>query len=52
MDHFLSLSNKYICGRLAIMVETGAGPKNIFRQVEHIHISDIQHISIYGNGVR
>ena len=30
IDHLLSLANKYGCGRLEFMVETGAGANNIF----------------------
>ena len=33
IDHFLSIANKYGWGRLELMVQTGAVPKNIFRQV-------------------
>ena len=32
--HILSLANKYRWGRLAFMVETGAGANNIFRHLE------------------
>ena len=41
IDHFISLVKKYRWGRLAFMVETGAGPNNIFSQVEKINILDI-----------
>ena len=36
VDHFISLANKYGWGLLTFMVNTGAGPKNIFRWVEKI----------------
>ena len=39
---FLSLAKKYFCRRLAFMVETSAGDKNIFCQVENIQIADMQ----------
>ena len=39
---FLSIVNKYVLGRLALMVQTGAGGKTIFCQVEQIQIEDIQ----------
>ena len=42
-DAFFILANKYVWGSLAFMVGTAAGSKNIFRQVEQIHISDIHH---------
>ena len=45
--NFLSLAIKYGWGCLVFMVETGAGTKNIFRQVEQIHISYMYHKS-YG----
>ena len=55
---FIILSNKYVWGSLALMVQTDAGSKNIFRQVEQIHIVDIHHqahvyfgLTIIGNVV-
>ena len=33
IDDFLSLANKYGSGRFSFIVQTGAGAKNIFRQV-------------------
>ena len=43
IDHFLSLSNKYGWVRLAFMVDTGTGAKNLFRQVDQIQIADMHH---------
>ena len=43
IDHFLSPSEKYFLGRLSFMVGTGTGAKNIFRQVDQIHIANIYH---------
>ena len=41
MYHFLSLAQKYGWGRLAFMVNTGTGAKNLFRLVEEILLEDI-----------
>ena len=40
VDHFLTLANKYCQRHLIFMLETSAGPKNIFSQVENIQIAD------------
>ena len=42
-DHFLSQDKSYDWGRLAFMLDTSAGPKNIFRQVKRNHIADIHY---------
>ena len=41
--NFLSVANKYGWRSLFLMVDTSAGAKNIFWQVEQIHIADIRH---------
>ena len=41
LNHFLSISNKYLWGGLAFMVKTGAINKKILCQVYQIHISDM-----------
>ena len=46
IDHFIIIANKYGWGRLAFMVETDAGAKNIFRHIEQIQISDMNHQSL------
>ena len=38
VDHSISLANKYGSGRLALMVNTGAGTKNVSRAVESIFL--------------
>ena len=43
MDNFLSLAIKYVWEILVFMVQTGTVANNIFRQVDHIQISDIHH---------
>ena len=43
IDHFVSLVKKYGWGRLAFKVDTGAGAKNIFRQIEHNQIEGMHH---------
>ena len=42
INHFLSISNKYVCVRLAFMVRTDIVAKNIFRVVEKIQIADVK----------
>ena len=42
-DHFLSQDKSYDWGRLAFMLDTSAGPKNIFRRVKRNHIADIHY---------
>ena len=41
IDHFLGIANKYFWVSLVFMVSTGAGAKNIFRQVDQNQIIDI-----------
>ena len=41
--HFLSKANKYGWRRLESMIETFSVTKNVFRQEEHIQISDMHH---------
>ena len=43
IDYFLIWDNKYVLVSLAFMVETSAVPNNIFMQVEHIKIADINY---------
>ena len=43
IDHFLSLDNTYVWGRLAFMVKNGAGARNIFRVVDNVQLVDIPH---------
>ena len=43
IDHFISIANKYVWGRLKFMVYTSAGANNMFRQVEQIQIADMHH---------
>ena len=43
IDHFLILARKYCWGRLALMVDTCEGAKNIFRPVDQINLVDIHH---------
>ena len=52
IDHFLSLANKHGWGRLAFVVNTGTGTKNICRAVYQIHIEDIhiQALGYFGTG--
>ena len=45
IDHFLSLDNKYGWVRLAFLIKTGAGAKNMFRQVYQIQMTYIHHQS-------
>ena len=42
IDHFLSLSKKYVWVGILFMVDTGVGTKNIFRQIQ---ISYMHHLS-------
>ena len=48
IDHFPSLDNKYGWRSLSCMLDTGAGAKNIFSQVEQPQISDM-HTQAYGS---
>ena len=41
IDQFISLANKHGWGRIAFMVGTDIGSKNIFRVVEQIHLAEI-----------
>ena len=43
LDDFLSLKNKYDWELLTLIAENGACVSNIFRQVDHIQISDMHH---------
>ena len=45
IDHFISLSNKYGWGRLALIIDTGEGANNIFRKVDKIQLAYIHHQS-------
>ena len=43
IDHFISLTNKYLWVSLAFMVDTGAGPKKNFLQADQIQIKYMHH---------
>ena len=42
VKNLLSLANKYVWGRLELVVYTGAVNKHFFNQVEQVNIHDIQ----------